>query len=108
MTHVCMNGHMRAPLHAAVGGRHSSAPPPQMTAPPLAVALLLLLRRPWARDPERAQRAEAVEVVGHGQQRPRHLPRRQDLDQPVQRLLPKVLSLRHASMMIIRMKLIDS
>lgn len=75
---------------------------------PLAVALLLLLRRPGACDPERAQRAEAVEVVRHGQQRPRHLPRRQDLVQPVQCLLPKVLSLRHASMMFIRMKLIDS
>lgn len=59
----------------------------------LAVALLLLLRGPGAGDPERAQRAEAVEVVGHRQQRPRHLPRRQDLVQPVQRLVPKVLSL---------------
>jgi hypothetical protein len=50
-----------------------------------------------------------VEVVRHGQQRPRHLPRRQDLVQPVQRLLPKVLSLcvMHASMMFVRMKLID-
>jgi hypothetical protein len=92
-----------APLYAAAGDHHSSAPPSP------AVALLLLLRCPGACDPERAQRAEAVEVVRHGQQRPRHLPRRQDLVQPVQRLLPKVLSLcvMHASMMFVRMKLID-
>lgn len=55
--------------------------------------LVILRRRPGAGDPERAERAEAVEVVGHGQQRPRHLPRRQNLVQPVQRLLPEVLSL---------------
>jgi hypothetical protein len=56
--------------------------------------LLLILRRPGAGDPQRAERAEAVEVVGHGQQRPRHLPRRQDLVETVQRLLSQVLSLR--------------
>lgn len=96
---------MRAPaLHAAGGRHHSSGPPP----PPLAVALLLLWR-PGACDPERAERPEAVEVVRHGQQRARHLSRRQDLVQPVERLLPKVLSLRHASMMFfVRMKMIDS
>jgi hypothetical protein len=85
-----MNGHMRAPASQAAGSRHHSSGPP----PPLAVAVLLL-RRPGACDPERAERAEAVEVVRHGQQRARHLPRRQDLVQPVERLLPKVLSLRH-------------
>jgi hypothetical protein len=86
----------------AAGGRH------HWPSPPLAVALLLL-RRPGACDPERAERPETVEVVRHGQQRARHLPRRQDLVQPVERLLPKVLSLRHASMMfVIRMKMIDS
>jgi len=86
----CFGGQISA---AAAAGRRRPLP-----APPLAVALLrLLLRRPGAGDPERAQRAEAVEVVGHRQQRPRHLPRRQDLVQPVQRLLPKALRLhRHA------------
>jgi hypothetical protein len=56
--------------------------------------LLLILRRPGAGDPQRAERAEAVEVVGHGQQRPRHLPRCQDQVETVQRLLSQVLSLR--------------
>jgi hypothetical protein len=60
----------------------------------VALLLLLILRRPGAGDPQRAERAEAVEVVGHGQQRPRHLPRRQDLVETVQRLLSQVLSLR--------------
>jgi len=38
--------------------------------------------------PELAERAEAVGVVGDGEEAPRRLPRRQDLRQSVQRLQP--------------------
>lgn len=59
--------------------------------------LVVVRRVPGAGDPEGAEGAEAVEVVGDGEQRPRHLPRRQHLLQPVQRLLPQVLSLHISS-----------
>ena len=39
--------------------------------------------------PELAERAEAVGVVGDGEEAPRRLPRRQDLRQSVQRLQPQ-------------------
>lgn len=59
--------------------------------------LLVLWRHSVAVDPEGAEHAEAVEVVGDGEQRPRHLPRRQHLVQPVEHLLPQLLRL-HPSM----------
>jgi len=43
----------------------------------------------WPGVPEFAEGAEAVGVVGDGEEAPCRLPRRQDLRQPVQRLQPK-------------------
>ena len=46
-----------------------------------------------AGDPERAERSEAAEVVGGGDEAARRLPRRQDLPERVQRLHPQLVRL---------------
>ena len=53
----------------------------------------LVLARP--RQPEGAERTEALRVVGDGEEAPRRLPRRQHLRQPMERLQPQRVCLHH-------------
>jgi hypothetical protein len=61
---------------------------------PFCLSACELRRLPRTRRPERAERAEALAVVGEGDHPARRLPRRQDLAHVPQRLLPQMVRLR--------------